>query len=344
MARSGDVALLGAALDRDPSKLHVRDEPYAWTLLHYAAHRGHLAAVNLLLERGFDVNTKEQGDDTTALHWAAAAGHVAVVRRLLEAGVDPVGHGDAHEMEAIGWATCWEGCGDDAHRAVADLLIAHGARHHLFSAIATNNAAEVRRIVAADPSALERTMSRFDDFRRPLHFAVRMNRPEMVALLIELGADPLSKDGAGFPPAGYALAAHVDRALNEALGGSGKLDLFTALALDDAAAAAAIVRDDPKTVSRDGVLHLMAKRGHASAVQWLLDHGADPNAKWAHWDSDVTPLHLAVLGNHLETARVLLSAGADPSIHDSKHDSDAIGWAEFFERRELEQLLKTAES
>ena len=31
----------------------------------------------------------------------------------------------------------------------------------------------------------------------PLHFAVRMNRPEMVALLIELGADPLAVDGVG---------------------------------------------------------------------------------------------------------------------------------------------------
>ena len=76
------------------------------------------------------------------------------------------------------------------------------------------------------------------------------------------------------------------------------------------------------------------------AVRWLLDRGADPNALWAHWDSDVTALHLAVLGGHPHVARVLLDAGADPHIRDSKHDSDAIGWAEFFRQPEFVQLLK----
>ena len=57
-----------------------------------------------------------------------------VVRRLADAGGDVVGHGDDHELEVIGWATCWDGCDDDAHRAVADFLVERGARHHIFSA------------------------------------------------------------------------------------------------------------------------------------------------------------------------------------------------------------------
>ena len=112
--------------------------------------------------------------------------------------------GDDHALEVIGWATCWDGCDDDAHRAVADLLVSRGARHHIFSAIAMNLADEVRRIVAADPSALNRRMSRNENHQLPLHFAVRMNRPEMVALLLELGADPLGADGSGYPAAAYA--------------------------------------------------------------------------------------------------------------------------------------------
>jgi len=75
-------------------------------------------------------------------------------------------------------------------------------------------------------------------------------------------------------------------------------------------------------------------------VQWLLDQGADPNARWAHWDAEVTPLHLAALGDHPEVVRQLLSAGADPRIHDSKHDSDALGWAEFFRRSEIVRILE----
>jgi hypothetical protein len=40
-------------------------------------------------------------------------------------------------------------------------------------------------------------------------------------------------------------------------------------------------------------------------------------------------------------ARVLLAGGADPSIRDSRHDADAIGWAEFFQRAEIVRLLKS---
>ncbi len=61
-----------------------------------------------------------------------------------------------------------------------------------------------------------------------------------------------------------------------------------------------------------------------------------------HWDADVTPLHLAAWGNHAEVARLLMNAGADPTIKDSKHDSEAVGWAEFFHHPEIVQVLKEA--
>ena len=137
-AEQGDTDRLDALLDAHPDKLNARKPPYAWSLLHVAAHKGHLAAVDLLLRRGLDVNTREEGDNTYAIHWAAAAGHVDVVRRLADAGGDVVGHGDDHELEVIGWATCWDGCDDAAHRSVVDVLLRHGARHHIFSAIAMN--------------------------------------------------------------------------------------------------------------------------------------------------------------------------------------------------------------
>lgn len=126
-ARNGDVNILTALLDKHPDGLHVRSKPYEWSLLHHAASNGHLAAVDLLLRRGLDVNTRETGDNTYAMHWSAAAGHLDVVRRLAEAGGDVVGHGDDHELEVIGWATCWDGCDAAAHRAVANFLVSRGA-------------------------------------------------------------------------------------------------------------------------------------------------------------------------------------------------------------------------
>src|SRR5437667_8774426 len=101
-ARSGDVDTLTALLDRHPEKRHARAKPYEWSLLHAAAHNGHLAAVDLLLKRGLDVNTREKGDNT-----------------------------------------------------------------HIFSAIAIDRADEVRRLVAAHPSALNRRQSRNESHRTP---------------------------------------------------------------------------------------------------------------------------------------------------------------------------------
>ena len=84
----------------------------------------------------------------------------------------------------------------------------------------------------------------------------------------------------------------------------------------------------------------MAKRGDVEAVTWLLDRGADPNALWAHWDAQVTPLHLAALHGHGDTVRLLLQRGADRHVHDSKHDSDAAGWAEAGHQPAVAELLR----
>ena len=357
-ASKGDDAKLVAMLDAQPAALHARNKPYEWTLLHTAAQNGRLSTVNLLLERGLDVNSREKGDNTVPLHWAAAAGHVDVVRRLVEAGSDVIGHGDDHELEIIGWATCWEGCDDDAHHAVVDILLAHGARHHIFSAIAMRLADEVRRIVADDPTALSRRMSRNENNQTPLHFAVRMARPDMVDLLLELGADPLVGDASGYPPAMYADNPDSDRAVMEAIrtvtfaefrsadrgsrkANGNQLDLLAAVSLGDWDTAGRLARDNPDLLRTGGALHLVAKRNDERAVKWLLDHGADPNSKWVHWEADVTPLHMAAWYGHAGIARLLLAAGADPRIHDSKHDSDPLGWAEYAGKGELVRLLKS---
>jgi len=356
-ARNGDAGALAVLLDQHPDKVHVRTKPYEHTLLHLAAFAGHLASVDLLLRRGVDVNTREKGDNTYAMHWAAAAGHLDVVRRLADAGGDVVGHGDDHTLDVIGWATCWDGT-DQRHHAVAEFLVSRGARHHIFSAISMNLADHVRRIVAADRGALSTRMSRNEDHQLPLHYAVRKNLPEMVALLLDLGADPLAVDGSGCTAAAYATSPDTDRRVMEAIRAmtsaelisavrghrqprSSTMDLVALLALGEWGTAAQLVRDNAGLVEPGGgALHLMAKRDDVAAVKWLLDHGANANARWRHWDAEVTPLHLAVLGGHADIVRLLLDAGADPRIRDSKHDSDAIGWAEFFRHADIVQMLK----
>ena len=355
-AKKGDVAALAALLDEHPEKLNARNKPYEHTLLHVAASEGHLVSVDLLLERGLDVNAREKGDNTYAMHWAAAGGYLDIVRRLADAGGDVVGHGDDHGLEVIGWASCWEGGDDAIHRSVVDFLVSRGARHHIYSAMSLNLADEVRRIVAADPSMLNSRMSRNENNQMPLHYAVRKNLGEMVALLLDLGADPLGVDASGMPAAAYATTPEMDREVMQRIRAltsselvsaergnrparAGMMDLIANLALGDWETAERLLNENPRLVEV-GVLHMMAKRGDVAAVKWLLDHGADPNARWAHWDADVTPLHLAVLEDHPDVVRLLLAAGADTTIRDSKHDSDALGWAEFFGRLEIVRMFR----
>lgn len=355
-ARIGDIDTLAAVLNQHPAKLHLRIPPYGWTLLHTAAQNGRLAAVDLLLKRGIDVNTREKGDNTYAIHWAAAAGHLDVVRRLADAGGDVIGQDDDHGLEVIGWAVCWDGCDDAAHRAVADFLISRGARHHIFSAIAADLPDQVRVIVREDSSSLNRRLTRNENHQTPLHFAVQRKRPALVSLLLELGADPLAVDGSGFPAAAYATAPDVDRPVMERIRTllSAELDsavrghrdpriqmtdLVAALTLCEFELATRLLRESPELANR-GALHLMAKRNDERAAKWLLDHGADPNARWAHWDSEVTSLHLAILGDHAPMVRLLLNAGADQTIRDSKHNGDALGWADFFNRTAILAILQ----
>ena len=357
-ARHGRLDALTSLLDAHPDKLHARDKPYEWTLLHAAAAAGHLPIVDLLIARGLDVNARERGDNTYPMHWAAAAGHLEVVRRLADTGGDVIGHGDDHELEVIGWATCWL---PGPQREVADFLISRGARHHIFSAIAMDLADEVRRIVDADRTALQRRMSRNEVHQMPLHFAVRFGRAEMVSLLLDLGADPLATDGHGFTAAAYATTPDVDRRVMSSIAAltaaelvsadrghrrphAGLMDVMAMLSLRQWDAAETLVRELPGLVGPGGAalgaLHLMSKRNDLTAVDWLLTHGADPNTRWAHWSAEVTPLHLAVMMGHATIIERLLRAGADPHVRDTEHHSDAIGWAEFFKRPDLVALLE----
>ena len=345
-ARSGDLTRITELIALNPDKRDVRQPPYEHSLLHVAAQHGHLPVVNYLLNVGLDVNYREKGDNTYAVHWAAAGGHLAVVRRLADAGGDVVGRGDDHAMEVIGWACMWDGGQDDAHRAVVDFLISRGARHHIFSAIALDLPDEVRRIVRENPKALEQRQSHNESFRPPLHYAVAMNRPRMVELLLELGADPFLMDGSQwhYAPMIESRNPTIDLPIMRAYAAqSGAPVLFAYAALHDWGRAEELIRsrpDIPRSVDHHGSLHLMAKRGDAAATKWLIDHGFDPNGRWDHYDATVTPLHLAAWGGHADVARTLLDAGADPTIEDSKHDSDALGWAEFFGRVDVVRLLR----
>jgi ankyrin repeat protein len=243
---------------------------------------------------------------------------------------------------------------------VANFLISRGAHHHIFSAISMNLADEVRRIVAADPATLNQRMSRNEDHRLPLQYAVLRKQADMVSLLLELGADPLGIDGSGHGALAYATTREIDRSvlqriremlameLLSAERGHRPLrvrpfDLLATLALGEYDLADQLLREESTLIAANspdgGVLHLLAKRGDVDGVRWLIQHGADVNQRWSHWDAGVTPLHLASAFGHADVVRLLLASGADPHIRDSKHEGEAIGWAQHFDQPKIVAIL-----
>jgi ankyrin repeat protein len=343
-AKKGNTAKLKSLLAEHPERLHAKAPPYGHTLLHAAAQHGHLDTVNFLLDRGMDPNVTEQGDNTYPMHWAAAAGNLAIVKRLADAGGDVSAKGDDHALGLIGWATGWDGQALTTRRTIADFLVSRGAKHNIFSAVALDDPDLVRGVVSENPNALQQPLSHNEDFQLPLHFAVRKELPRMVEVLLELGADPLGRDASGYLAPVGTHRSDIDRPVLEALKRNGKLDLFTAVSLRDWSAAERLRDYDPSYIDggRKGALHIASKRGDIEAVKWLLDHGVNPNALWSHWGAEVTALHMAAWGGHADVARLLLASGANPTIKDSMHDSDALGWAEFFGRVDVVRLLQRA--
>jgi ankyrin repeat protein len=211
-AIQGEAQELAHLLDEHPRKMSITGGQWGTPLLHLAAERGHLDCVEVLLARGADVNLHDKLDQATALHWAASGGHQRVVERLLGAGADIDGVGDAHEAGVIGWATIFQ----HVRGKTADYLLARGAKPTMFSSIALGRTDLVERVLDADPGLVSRRMSRFENSRTPLHFAVMQNQAEMAALLLRLGADPTAKDDRGSTPLNEA-SARTDRRIVDAL-------------------------------------------------------------------------------------------------------------------------------
>ncbi len=340
-ALRGDAPLLRHVLELHPDAIDAAGGQWDQPLLHLAAWEGHIEVVELLLDRGFDVNLRDQADHAYALHFAGEKGHLPIVQRLVEAGGDVHGDGDDHALGVLGWATCLSGL----HEEVADYLMQRGARLHIFSAIALGRQQDVRRLVDADRSLLNAQMSRNEHRRRPLHHAVACNRLQMVRLLLDLGADAAQADASGATPLTYASMEGGDATMIEMLLDAGaEMDLLSALGLGRFELAEALVKADPARIGPVGgdtiALHQLAFRNNAAAVRWLIGHGVDVNATRTLWDCNHTALHVCAEHGRLDIARLLLGAGADPGILDDKFNSSALGWAEHCKQPAVAELIR----
>src|SRR6516162_9909426 len=140
----GDLARLNALLDAHPELIDERGGEGVRTALHQAVFGKSEAAVKLLLERGANPNIRCEGDNAYPLHFAVEKNRVPIIHLLVEHGADTVGEGDYHELGVIGWACAWPDIPADPDTVA--YLLAHGASHNIFSAVAVGDVAAVRAL------------------------------------------------------------------------------------------------------------------------------------------------------------------------------------------------------
>jgi ankyrin repeat protein len=306
-AADGRLDELRELLDEHPDLLDARGLDFnKQTALHRAAWKNRLECVQLLLDRGADARIRDYGDNAYALHFAAEAADLAIVRMLVEAGSDVAGEGDDHQVGVLGWATCLGHVRED----VAQYLLSVGAELNIWSAIALDRGDDVRRFVKRDPAILSARSSRNDHHRTPLHHAAAVNRPAMVRLLLELGAQVDAVDDAGRTALTVAAVEKADPSILTMLERAGaRLDLLTAITLGRYEIAERMVAEDPARIGPDGrdtiALHLLVAKRNEEGVRWLIAHGVDVNAKRFLWECNSTALHVtpSSVGPNISTGR-----------------------------------------
>jgi ankyrin repeat protein len=92
-------------------------------------------------------------------------------------------------------------------------------------------------------------------------------------------------------------------------------------------------------------LHAAVKRGDLPAMRRLLERNpALANARSETDARGTFPLHVAAESGQAGAARLLLEYGADVTARDLENDAIALGWAAFFGRPEVVEILLNAGS
>lgn len=295
-----------------------KQKPLLW-----AAKRGHMAVMRLLLENGAkaerddeDHRTPPSGD---ALCWAAEADHKATVHFLLQNGAEVEGTDDWHRTplllaaskgnEAIVQLLLDNGAEIEAtddwhqtplllaaaggHKAIVRLLLDNGAKTE-----ATDNWHQTSLLLAAEKGHATIVQLLLDNgaeieatniFQRtPLSWAASKGHEAVVQLLLDSGAKFEVTDSWHWTP--------VSRAAEKGH------EAIVRLLLNSGAAIEATDDWGRTPLSR------AAEKGHEAVVQLLLDNGAKTEAKDKY---NQTALLLAAEKGHEMVVQLLLNSGAN---------------------------------
>ncbi|KAF3916571.1 Ankyrin-3 [Dactylellina cionopaga] len=177
------------------------------TGVHLAAHFGLWKSLMLMLDNGFNLETKDRvTDGKTPLILAAQNGHEATVKLLIDKGADLEAEDNYYYKTALCWAA------ESGHKRVVELLMDKGANPNVkigyyhftpFSrAVKNGHEAVVKLLImrGIDPDVK-------DGYgRTPLSRAAEDGNERLVDLLMDSGADLESKDRDDRTPLSWAAS------------------------------------------------------------------------------------------------------------------------------------------
>jgi RNA polymerase sigma factor (sigma-70 family) len=358
---SGDASRIGKLLDEDPSLVNVAeivsDQIGSRQPLHVAVEMGRLDLVDLLVERGADLEGV-RGDGFKPIHVAL-------------------------------WENQWRKVRDGW--AMVGYLLGKGAQHSICVAAARNDRATVSRLLDEDAALVN-----FRDTNgvRPLSCAAERHHEDMTRLLLERGADPnLPEDNyahlgyalwsvtcgrpnsaiarllleagasikAGWHASGdvsYALVTAKDDELRGLLyehgavaglssaANAGRLDLCAEILAVDPSKAQDHLYGNAIQQGHLGIVKLMMRHGaqldpkmvrtwqtalaqclahqRVELAEFLIENGEDIN--WPNWFGQ-PPLHYATMRDRPDMVEWALDHGADIEARDWELESRTLAWA-----------------
>ena len=347
-AGEGDVGRVIELVDRDPHLVNERGylsgHDGRRTALHFGV--GHEPVVRALLERGANPNIRDDGDNAMPLHFAAENQDFPVIRLLIEHGADPIGADDGHELEIIGWSCCWDY--KEVNKEIVEYLLANGARHHIFSAVAMCDVDAIRALADKTPHDLARRMDRTNKRRTPLHLAVVKKQLKSMTTLLDLGADAEALDAAGLSPLDQAAIDGQIEMAQLLIERGARIRMPAAVALDRLADIERLIQEEPnclKPGERFGTLIVRASAASSGrVVERLIQLGASVNVTDDETTSvdqtrGYTPLHAAAWSGNEEAVLVLMRHGADVNARENKYDGTPAGWADYAGRHHVRDLI-----
>src|SRR6266550_5651673 len=309
VGRAIEVIAEGGRLGED-AKVSLMRELYG-NALQAASYGGHVKIVQILLEKGADVNA-QGGPYGNALHGASYKGNSEIVRVLLEQGADVNAQG-RYYGNALQAASC------QGNNEIVQILLEKGANvnaqggsygNALHGASYKGNSEIVR--VLLEQGADVNAQGRY--YGNALQAASCQGNNEIVQILLEKGANVNAQGG------------HYGNAL-QAASWSGHRDIVQ------------LLLEQGANVNVQGGLCGSAlvdasSKGHKEIIQLLLSRGADINAQGG---KNGDALQVASWSGHKDIVQLLLEQGANVNAQGELYGS-ALQGASQIGHKEIIQL------